>query len=143
MASRKPENPEVQLVQAAQLLDAYGELLTERQRQFMGLHYDEDLSFSQIAREFNVSRQAVHDSVKHATSALRNFERVLGLVSRTGGAAQSGEVRLQGRQLVTRLRNLGSRTRAAVPPHLHWIAEELEELASLLQGGSTDGDEHV
>lgn len=62
------------------LLDAYGELLTEKQRTFLHHYFEEDLSFGEIAREYNVSRQAIFDSVKHGEEALENFERVLKLV---------------------------------------------------------------
>lgn len=60
-------------------MDLYGPLLTERQRDFVRLHYDEDLSFGEIAREFGISRQAVHDAVKHAERALESYDRKLGL----------------------------------------------------------------
>ena len=62
-SARKQPEPEVQIVQAALLLDVYGALLTERQRQFMLMHFEQDLSFSEIAREFRISRQAVHKTV--------------------------------------------------------------------------------
>lgn len=62
------------------LLDAYGELLTEKQRTFLRHYYEEDLSFGEIAQEYNVSRQAIFDSVKHGEEALEEFERVLRLV---------------------------------------------------------------
>lgn len=66
-------------VRIAQLMDLYGPLLTDRQRQFVQLHYEEDLSFGEIAREFNISRQAVHDAVKHAEQALEKYDSKLGL----------------------------------------------------------------
>jgi predicted DNA-binding protein YlxM (UPF0122 family) len=149
MESRKPKDPETQVVEAGLLLDTYGALLTERQRQFMRLHYEEDLSFSEIAREFNISRQAVHDSVKHATAALQQFEATLGLVGKarsagaTGGAAAGAapggapgaETRIAGRQLVERLdalrRRIKGESSVADPS---WIVDELSVLITLLQG---------
>ena len=65
-------------VRLGQLLDLYGPLLTERQRQFLTLHCEEDLSFGEIAREYSVSRQAVHDAVKHAEKALESYDTRLG-----------------------------------------------------------------
>lgn len=62
------------------LLDAYSELLTEKQRTFLRHYFEQDLSFGEIAREYGVSRQAIFDSVKHGEEALENFERVLKLV---------------------------------------------------------------
>ena len=43
----------------AMLLDFYGELLTERQRLCFDLHYNEDLSLSEIAEQCGISRQGV------------------------------------------------------------------------------------
>jgi predicted DNA-binding protein YlxM (UPF0122 family) len=62
------------------LLDAYGELLTVKQRTFLRHYYEEDLSFGEIAREYGVSRQAIFDSVKHGEESLENFEKVMKLV---------------------------------------------------------------
>jgi len=62
------------------LLDAYGELLTDKQRTFLRHYFEEDLSFGEIAREYGVSRQAIFDSVKHGEESLEHFEQVLGLV---------------------------------------------------------------
>lgn len=84
------------------LLDRYGALLTERQRQFMEMHYEEDLSFSEIAEHFNVSRQAIHDAVKHACEALESYEAKLGLVA--GGVA-SGPNALAGNAALTPIRD--------------------------------------
>jgi uncharacterized protein len=62
------------------LLDAYGELLTVKQRTFLKHYYEEDLSFGEIAKEYGVSRQAIFDSVKHGEETLNEFEKVLRLV---------------------------------------------------------------
>ena len=62
------------------LLDAYGDLLTDKQHRFLRHYYEEDLSFGEIATEYGVSRQAIFDSVKHGEEALERFEQVLGLV---------------------------------------------------------------
>ncbi len=70
------------VVRLAQLLDLYGGLLTDRQREFMVLHYEEDLSFGEVARMHDVSRQAVHDAVKHAEAALEGYEEKLNLLGK-------------------------------------------------------------
>ncbi|CAB3393548.1 YlxM family DNA-binding protein [Kyrpidia spormannii] len=64
------------------LYDHYGALLTEKQRRFVELHYLEDLSLGEIAIQFGVSRQAVHDHLRRAVDQLELYEAVLGLVSR-------------------------------------------------------------
>ncbi len=65
----------------SRLLEVYGSLLTERQKDFIDLHYNEDLSFGEIAESENISRQAVHDAIQHGKKALEKFEEHLGLVA--------------------------------------------------------------
>ena len=48
------------------LFDFYGELLTEKQREYFDLHYNEDLSLAEIASLSGVSRQAVWDNIRRA-----------------------------------------------------------------------------
>ena len=61
------------------LLDLYGGLLTERQREMMSMYYDDDLSLSEIAEQYGISRQGVHDAVKRGAEALAQYESVMGL----------------------------------------------------------------
>ena len=62
--------------------DFYGLLLTERQQKFIELYYSNDYSLGEIAEAYNVSRQAVHDTLKRAESMLQNYEQKLQLVSK-------------------------------------------------------------
>lgn len=69
------------VAEVSQLFDLYGGLLTEKKRQVMELYYEDDMSLAEIAEEFNVSRAAVHDSLKSAEKSLRQYEEKLGLLS--------------------------------------------------------------
>lgn len=71
-----------EIAQASLLYDFYGQLLTERQREVMELYHEENLTLSEIADEFSISRQGVHDTLKTAEKALQRYEEKLGLVSR-------------------------------------------------------------
>ena len=64
------------------LYDFYGQLLSKRQQEVMALYHEENLSLSEIAEEFGISRQAVHDTLKKAAQALREYEAKLGLMAR-------------------------------------------------------------
>ena len=56
------------------LLDYYGELLTQRQRECYELHYNEDLSLSEIAEQCGISRQGAWDNIRRADEALEKLE---------------------------------------------------------------------
>ncbi|MEE1038514.1 MAG: YlxM family DNA-binding protein [Eubacterium sp.] len=64
------------------LYDFYGNLLTKRQREVMYLYHEENYSLSEIADEFQISRQGVHDALKNAEKSLNDYEEKLGLVDR-------------------------------------------------------------
>lgn len=69
-------------VQRTMLFDFYGELLTEKQREYYDLHYNEDLSLSEIAEQTGISRQGVWDIIKRAGQILEETEARTGLVRR-------------------------------------------------------------
>ncbi len=64
------------------LLDFYGPLLTEKQRQCFDLHVNEDLSLSEIAEQSGVSRQGVWDNIRRAEAAMKDIEEKTGLIRR-------------------------------------------------------------
>lgn len=64
------------------LYDFYGELLTKKQKEIFELYYLDDLSLNEISSQFNISRQAVLDSVKRTEKILNNYEEKLFLVSK-------------------------------------------------------------
>ena len=64
------------------LLDFYGELLTEKQRECYDLHVNEDLSLSEIAEQSGISRQGVWDNIRRAEASLREMEEKTGLIRR-------------------------------------------------------------
>lgn len=64
------------------LLDFYGELLTGKQRECFDLHYNEDLSLSEIAEQLGISRQGVWDNIRRAQTAMETVEDKTGLIRR-------------------------------------------------------------
>ena len=64
------------------LLDFYGEMLTQKQRDFLEYYYNEDLSLSEIALNEEITRQGVRDAIKRAEKQLFEMEEKLGLVRR-------------------------------------------------------------
>ena len=66
----------------AMLFDFYGELLTEKQREYYDLHYNDDLSLSEIAEQTGISRQGVRDVIVRAEAAMTELEDKTGLIRR-------------------------------------------------------------
>lgn len=71
-----------QAYRMALLFDFYGEMLTPRQKEFYDLYYNEDLSLSEIAENYDMSRQGVRDAIVRAEAALEELEEKTGIVKR-------------------------------------------------------------
>ena len=67
------------IVKESLLFDLYGDLLTEKKRSVMALYHEENLSITEIAEEFGISRAAVYDSLKSAESKLARYEEKLAM----------------------------------------------------------------
>jgi predicted DNA-binding protein YlxM (UPF0122 family) len=70
------------MIEISMLYDFYGQLLTAKQRELLKLYHEDNYSLSEIAEEFGISRQGVHDAVKKAEKALHEYESKLGLISK-------------------------------------------------------------
>lgn len=64
------------------LFDFYGELLTEKQREYFDLYYNDNLSLSEIAENERISRQAVRDIIVRAEAILEDTEAKTGCIAR-------------------------------------------------------------
>ena len=64
------------------MFDFYGELLTEHQRNVMESFINDDMSYSEIAENLEMSRQAVYDLIKRINKQLKSYEDKLHLVEK-------------------------------------------------------------
>lgn len=64
------------------LIDFYGEMLSEKQREAMDLYYNEDLSLSEISDITGLTRPGVRDRLVKSEAILKNLEDKLGLLKR-------------------------------------------------------------
>lgn len=64
------------------LLDFYGDILTDKQKDAIDLYYNEDLSLAEIADHFGITRQGVRDSIKRGEDILLEMEEKLKLAER-------------------------------------------------------------
>lgn len=91
-----------------ELYDAYLDLLTPKQKLYFELYYQDDLSLSEIAEQFQVSRNAVFDNIKRTQKLLEDYEMKLQLL----------EKREQREQLLQRILEV-----TADEQIVHWIQE--------------------
>mgnify|MGYP001543665321 CR=1 FL=1 len=68
------------------LYDFYGELLTDRQKEFFDLYYNEDLSLAEIAENAGISRQGVRDVIVRAEGVMQEIE------DKTAGSSRCGAI---------------------------------------------------
>ena len=70
------------LVYYNELYDLYGELLTETQRKYFEDYYFNNLSFSEMAENYNVSRNAIFRQIHIVVDKLKSYEEILKLKSK-------------------------------------------------------------
>ena len=70
-------------VKMSLLCQTYGKLLTEKQYAFLEDYYNNDLSLSEIAENYNITRQAARDNIKKGENKLLELEAKLGIMEKT------------------------------------------------------------
>ena len=71
-----------QAYRMALLYDFYGDMLTDRQKEFYDLYYSEDLSLAEIAENYGITRQGVRDVIVRAEAVLTELEDKTGIIRR-------------------------------------------------------------
>lgn len=110
------------------LFDFYGEVLTERQKEFFDLYYNEDLSLGEIAENYGISRQGVRDVIVRAEAVMTEIEDKTGLLKRF----------MQMRDRLTAIEDAAERLkvinyRQFENPELEALAEEIGANAAALK----------
>ena len=82
------------------LLDFYGDVLSERQKEAMDWFYNGDLSLSEIAEITGITRQGVRDRIVKGEEIILDLEKKLGLAGRFGNVHRTVD------RLVIRLQEL-------------------------------------
>ena len=72
----------MEAVETVLLFDYYGRMLTDKQKEYLDLRYNQDLSLGEIAEIMGVSRQAVFDNLTRTEALLRRMEENIGCVKR-------------------------------------------------------------
>ena len=119
---READTVENSRVMRSMLFDFYGELLTDKQREYFDLHYNEDLSLAEIAEQSGISRQGVWDIIRRAEAAMTEIEEKTGLIKRFNERnAALAEIRSE-------LTELGGMAEGRAQELVRSISEKLDEL---------------
>ena len=102
------------------LYDFYGELLTEHQQNIYEDAVYNDMSLSELASEYGISRQGVHDLIKRCDRILQGYESKLHLVEKFTGAKE----KIREIEQLTQL----SESDLSVTARMHRIKELASEL---------------
>lgn len=70
------------------LLQIYGKLLTEKQYDYINDYYNNDLSLSEIAENYGITRQAARDNIKKGENKLFEYEEKLEIMKTTVNTEQ-------------------------------------------------------
>ena len=70
-------------VKVSMLCQIYGKMLTEKQYNFLNDYYNNDYSLSEIAQNYQITRQAVRDNIVKGEKKLFELEEKLGIMKRT------------------------------------------------------------
>ena len=115
------------------LLDIYGSLLTRKQLALALMHFGDHLSLSEIGRRQNVSRQAVHDAIRHVTRILEDYEDKLKLFSNlkpsnlpTDNNSRLGAVKAKLEELRAKL------LRQRIVYSVDWVVQDLNHVLDVI-----------
>jgi hypothetical protein len=64
------------------LFDFFGDLLTDKQREYYDLYHNEDQSLSEIAENAGITKQGVHDIITRAEKTLKELEYKTGIIKK-------------------------------------------------------------
>ena len=70
------------IIEKGLLFDFYGELLTDHQKEVYSDLINNDLSISELAESYGITRQAASDLIKRIDRVLEGYEEKLKLVKR-------------------------------------------------------------
>ena len=70
-------------IEISMLWQIYGKLLTEKQYGVLNEYYNNDLSLSEIAENYHISRQGVRDIIMKGENRLFEYEEKLGVMKKT------------------------------------------------------------
>ena len=125
-----------------ELMERYGTLLTEKQASMVSAYAVEGMSFSEVARQSKVSRQAVHESVRSAERVLSEYDDKLKHLT-PQQQEQFNQQNLNPNadisQVVSKLESLKMRiAKTGIIYSVDWIRREIDTVMTMLEPGSEE-----
>jgi predicted DNA-binding protein YlxM (UPF0122 family) len=88
------------------LLDFYGDILSERQKEILDFYYNDDLSLAEIAENYDISRQGVRSVLKKGETILVEMEEKLHLAERFSCVQEkSSQIALELQEITSSIEN--------------------------------------
>lgn len=119
------------------LLERFGSLLTEKQLTLTRQFAVENLSYSEIARRSNVSRQAVHEAIKNTEKLLTEYDNKLSHLP-----PSSLQEKPQGKnigEIISRLESIKVKiAKTELSYSVDWIKREIDHVVNLLDHSPAD-----
>ena len=108
------------------LLDFYGDVLSERQKEMLDMYYNDDFSLAEIAGTFSISRQGVRSVLKKGENILFEMEDKLHLAKRfLDMKTKSSEIADQ-LEIINKEINDG-----VISSKIHILIKEIKDMADL------------
>lgn len=119
-----------------ELMERYGSLLTEKQAAMVKAYAVDGLSFSDVARRYSVSRQAVHESVRSAERVLTEYDEKLKHLSPQQLQQQGIMAPQEISEVVSKLESLKMKiARTGIIYSVDWIRREIDTVMGMLNSG--------
>ena len=110
-------------LEMALLLDYYGGMLTDKQRDCFDMRYNQDLSLAEIGEMLGVSRQAVCDNLSRTEVLLRRMEENIGCVKRD----------MRARKVISEIREAAAAMDAVSDPAVQTVMQRILAAVSQLE----------
>ena len=118
------------------LLDFYGEVLTEKQREMLRQYYNDDLSLSEIGENFGITRQGARDAIKHGETTLKELEAKVGFAARYRRVQEKLE-ELEQMVIDARFRSTGPHADLTTTDYADTLTKMLEMIRSIDEGNES------
>ena len=108
------------------LLDFYGDILSDRQKDMLDMYYNDDFSLSEVADAFSISRQGVRSVLKKGENILFEMEDKLHLAKRFL------DMKVKSSEIADQLEKINKEINDDdISSKIHILIKEIKEMADL------------